>query len=513
MQTWRIPIAFFLLISSPVLATEYEVPFFMGVGNQAFKSVLRIQGAYPQSMPEQTIQILGYDDRGDTYGPVDLYVSERRPAQLVLTSEDIENGNPDKGLDEGLGDGHGDWRLKLTSNDEHLDIRAYAVNKVGGGVVVPLHQLSSTRYFANNNPPRTAHFVALLTAPGSTMQSHLRVFNRSDQRASIRFVQIGSGRGKTLTIDPYSAMVRTASEVSELLNALDLKGDSFAEGWSISVTSEQDIGVMVVVTDGAGNVANLSGPPAAIIGDGRPPRDSQGSFHITLDFGDGFSEEWRSAIRYAADRWEQIIVADYPLSTPSGCNISTTGQVDDIIIRFEWETLSPSHSLGAARVCSTVSTSGFPGQRTNGGKVSLQALDGVWDREGPSDPFFADLVLLHEIGHVVGIGSGSSWQNSGWIVRGTRPHFTGPNATAQFQRLQRSRYDSALARGVNGVPLENDGVHWRTSAYAVDSPVATYTVHDDLMAMLDRIAFNKITAITVGALDDIGYQVDYTQVE
>ena len=274
---------------------------------------------------------------------------------------------------------------------------------------------------------------------------------------------------------------------------------------------------MALVLDTYGNLANLSGPPASIIGLGRAPRVSEGDFDISLEFGDGFSEEWQAAIRHSADRWEQIIVADYPDSHAdlAGCGVpGSVGsrKVDDLLIRFEWEVLDfPSSIGGRASLCGWVSTTGFPGARPNAGVVYL--VNSVFNRERVTDFLATDRVVLHEIGHVLGIGT--LWSRSGFLKLDVdRPEFTGPRATAEFDRLFPRRAASARSRGVKGVPVEDDGVHWRASAYEVDGIDATYTVPDDLMTPGgNRSRYNLITAVTVGALDDLGYEVDYAQAD
>ena len=67
---------------------------------------------------------------------------------------------------------------------------------------------------------------------------------------------------------------------------------------------------------------------------------------------------------------------------------------------------------------------------------------------------------------------------------------------------------------MHGVPVEDDGAHWRSSAYAVDGIDATYSVPDDIMTRGgNRAQYNLLTDITLGALEDLGYRVDYHQAD
>lgn len=264
-----------------------------------------------------------------------------------------------------------------------------------------------------------------------------------------------------------------------------------------------------------GALTNISGPPAVKIGPRRPPRDSPvgwRGFDITVEFGEGFNEEWRAAIQHAAKRWEQIIVTNYPDSYAnlSGCGIARRRRVDELLIRFEWRDF-PSAVRRAASVCGSVPEPGFPGGRPNAGLIELGSYG--FNTEHVHDFIDIERVIVHEIGHILGVGG--FWHRSGYLrLAVDRPEWTGPQATAAFNRLYPRRAASARRRGVHGVPVEDNGAHWRGSAYSVDGYDATYTVPDDLMGRRgNRSQGNLITEVTLGALEDLGYTVDYRQAD
>ena len=62
------------------------------------------------------VEIVGFDDQGEEYGPVELEIEAN--ASVVLLTRELENGAPDKGLLDGLGDGSGQWQLQLTTELE-----------------------------------------------------------------------------------------------------------------------------------------------------------------------------------------------------------------------------------------------------------------------------------------------------------------------------------------------------------------------------------------------------------
>ena len=71
------------------------------------------------------VEIVGFDDQGEEYGPVELELEAH--ASVVLLTRELENGAPDKGLPDGLGDGSGQWQLELTT-----DLEIGAVSFKGG---------------------------------------------------------------------------------------------------------------------------------------------------------------------------------------------------------------------------------------------------------------------------------------------------------------------------------------------------------------------------------------------
>jgi hypothetical protein len=105
-------------------------------------------------------------------------------------------------------------------------------------------------------------------------------------------------------------------------------------------------------------------------------------------------------------------------------------------------------------------------------------------------------VVVHEIGHILGLGT--LWGNRGLITgAGTsNPRYTGPNALAA--------YNSIFGVHESGVPVENTGgagtrdAHWRESAFSTEVMTGFAGPGNNL----------PVSRITVGALADLGYQVN-----
>ena len=82
-----------------------------------------------------TVRITGIDDAGREHGPVELELEDRAAAHF--NSRDLEEGNAGKGLSDGLGDGEGDWRLRLESE---LAVEVLSYVRTGDGFVTAMHE-------------------------------------------------------------------------------------------------------------------------------------------------------------------------------------------------------------------------------------------------------------------------------------------------------------------------------------------------------------------------------------
>lgn len=215
------------------------------------------------------------------------------------------------------------------------------------------------------------------------------------------------------------------------------------------------------------------------------------TFNIDLDLDPAMQPAFRTQFEAAAQRWEEVLavgVGDVPMSLPPGLFGwvgGFAGTVDDLRI--------------AARVTAIDGESGILGRA---GPVLI--------REGGKQPYFgvmefdeADFlnmdadgtlfdVILHEMGHVLGLGS--TWATSGLIQGLIDPQYTGGAAVAAYQQLGGSHF----------VPVENEGgvgtalSHWRES-----------TFDDELMTgYLGWTPGEPLSILSISALADLGYGVD-----
>ena len=223
---------------------------------QGFVRVVNRAGEDAEMVIEAT------DDTGRTASPVTLEVAAGEAVQF--NSDDLEAGNPAKGLAEGVGSGEGDWWVVL---DAETDFDALAYVRTAGELVTAMHD----RAPFEDGAYRVAFFN-----PGSNAgrMSLLRVVNPGEEAAAVTVTGIDA-RG----VSPGSAVGFTVPAGAALsLNAAELEaggegltgalGDGDGK-WRLRVVSDRPLVVMSLLSHRAtGDVTNLSTVPAAPGADG-----------------------------------------------------------------------------------------------------------------------------------------------------------------------------------------------------------------------------------------------------
>ena len=206
-------------------------------------------------------------------------------------------------------------------------------------------------------------------------------------------------------------------------------------------------------------------------------------FNIEFNFtDDNLSDTQLEIVEDAAERWSEIIVGDLP-------NI---GDTDDLLIdvntvAIDGEGDGERNVLGRGNSTEVRSDSSLPYE----GFIELDIAD--IDRLEANGTL--DELVLHEIGHVLGVGT--LWDDFDLLTGagGNDPRFTGVGATAEYNRIFEVNELS--------VPVENMGssgrrdAHWRETDFG----------RELMTGSLDGNNL-PISRVTVASLGDLGYEVD-----
>ena len=215
------------------------------LGRQGFVRVVNRTGQAGE------VHIDAWDAEGTHRAPVTLAIGGGETKHF--NSDDLETGNPGKGLDGSTGSGEGDWRLVLTSPLE-LEVLAYI--RTEDGFLTAVHDVAPSA--------ETEHRVVTFNPGRNVGQvSRLRVINRGAETAEVGIEGTDDdGRSSDGAVE-----FSLAPGASRTLKASEL--ESGAEGftgalgvgkgkWQLRVTAEQPIEVMSLLSSPTGHLTNLS---------------------------------------------------------------------------------------------------------------------------------------------------------------------------------------------------------------------------------------------------------------
>ncbi len=230
------------------------------------------------------------------------------------------------------------------------------------------------------------------------------------------------------------------------------------------------------------------------------PVEKEDTGKYTIDFqfvGQEITSDQKKVFLDAAKVWQKVITADLrdieiniPAGTCGDTDPGFSGTIDDILI-----VVSATNIDGPKGVLGTSGPCGIRGDSKDKNLpfYGQMAFD-IADIEIGETDWEIESLILHEMGHVLGIGT--LWELFE-VISGAgsdNPEFIGKNALAEWHDLG----------GTGNVPVENKGSsgtrdgHWRESTFDTE----LMTAYSDEVEYLSRL--------TIASLKDLTYNVDFS---
>ncbi|MEO5510618.1 MAG: leishmanolysin-related zinc metalloendopeptidase [Longimicrobiales bacterium] len=220
-----------------------------------------------------------------------------------------------------------------------------------------------------------------------------------------------------------------------------------------------------------------------------------GAYNITVRYiGTSATPVQVQAVAAAVAKWQSVITGDLAdITAQADANACFAGQpalnerVDDILIFVEFSDIDGvGKVLGEAGPCFIRNSGNLPLI----GRLKLDQADLLRMEQTGT----LDAVVLHEMGHVLGIGT--LWPAVNLIsgAGGTDPRFIGSGAVTAYH---------TLGGGDANVPVEDQGSagtrdgHWRESVFG-----------NELMTGYISGSTNPMSAMTIASLTDMGYNTN-----
>ena len=333
----------------------------------------------------------------------------------------------------------------------------------------------------DDTPPeiRVANVALTEGDAGSSTASFVISLNRSwDQPVVVEYAtRDGSATGVDFDyVSVHGNVTFAPGETQKEVDVLVI-GDTRAE------IDEQ----FALVVSSATNATIVQGTGTATI-----RNDDSGEvpgFQITIAYSGTVQQSIQAACDWAAQRWSEVITGDLPGVLDQGGVF-----VDDLRITVR------EGLLGGW-------TNEPGGTLANAGPVVFRSgVAGLpWDAQAGIDPYDASnpqlrSIVLHEFGHALGFGisgTGAPTFYRRWVgVDG----FVGPNALREYRSL--------FGEANTAVPLETGGGAGTAGSHWRDTVLQTELMTGYLSGTAGEAA--PLSAITVGAMQDLGYLVNYS---
>lgn len=372
-----------------------------------------------------------------------------------------------------------------------------------------------------------------VTATAGTLNA---TFTATAVSASSLVITKYVGDGQTALVG-YATNIRPAVRVTTFGTSNGVPGVNVTFAVTGGGGSVQGAATVATNAQGYAQVQNwvVGGAPGAnamtATGAGTYPGGATVTFNATgaaaqynieiRNIGPAFSAPVQAAFNAAEAYWEQIIygeLSNVAINTTNACGRGATisETVDDIIVLALFDSIDGQGSvLGSAGWCSIRVSNGLPIyglMRFDTADMATVIADGR-----------LNALILHEMGHVLGFTDGSFNSNpavtapvncaqnvprdpnTGAGTNGLPSRFVCAQGSAVFDSIGGTSYS-----GGDKVPLENCVVtpgpcnagtiyaHWREATFG-----------NELMTGYVAVGSNPMSVLTIAALGDIGYMVNY----
>ncbi len=242
----------------PAAGDPRRVPLFPPAADPFRQGFVRVAN---RSDEAGEVSVRASDDSGRDYEAVTLSVGADRTVHF--NSDDLERGNPAKGLSAGVGAGEGDWRLALRSD---LDIDVLAYVRTADGFLTSMHDLAPAS--------GGEHLVATFN-PGSNdrQASLLRLVNDGAAAASVTIAGVDDrgapGRSAVSATVPAGRSLTLSAAQLESGEGSGIVGGALGDGagkWRLAVASDRPVRAMSLLRSPTGHLANLSTAPNGAAG-------------------------------------------------------------------------------------------------------------------------------------------------------------------------------------------------------------------------------------------------------
>ena len=236
-------------LEGPAQRIAAAVPLMIPASDSMRQGFVRIINQTDQS---GSVRILAFDDAGNAASPIEIQLGASQ--SLHFNSNDLEGGNPGKGINAGVGSPmRGDWRLDV---ETALNVRVLSFVRTTDGFLTAMGEVLQR--------DTLGRLMAQTFNPGQNRNqiSRLRLVNTGANAESVSIEGVddqGNNAGPvTLTLAAGESRTLSASDLENGAQGLiGTLGDGEGK-WRLFVTAGQSVTGMSLLESPTGHLTNIS---------------------------------------------------------------------------------------------------------------------------------------------------------------------------------------------------------------------------------------------------------------